>query len=87
LLLDSKYLEYDPEAKLSVAAYADERGPQKYNETLSARRGQSVKDFLIAQRCFPRTDRGNGPGDDQQLEKNTVEQLQTSNPNPPARST
>ena len=79
----TKYLEYDPEAKLSVAAYADERGPQKYNEPLSARRGQSVKDFLIANGVSADKIEVTAHGEDQQLDKNTVEQLQTSNPNSP----
>src|SRR5467141_3057837 len=79
----TKYLEYDPDAKLSLAAYADERGPDKYNETLSARRGQSVKDFLIANGVSADKIEVTARGEDQQLEKNTVEQLQTSNPNPP----
>jgi hypothetical protein len=79
----AKYLEYDPDAKLSVAAYADERGPQKYNESLSERRGQSVKDFLIANGVSADKIDVSAHGQDNPLDKNTVEQLQTSNPNPP----
>jgi len=79
----TKYLEYDPEAKLSVAAYSDERGPQRYNESLSERRGQSVKNFLVANGVSTDKIEATAHGVDQPLDKNTVEQLQTSNPNPP----
>jgi hypothetical protein len=79
----TKYLEYDPDAKLSVAAYADERGPQKYNLSLSERRGQSVKDFLIANGVSADKIEVSAHGEDNPLDKSTVEQLQTSNPNPP----
>src|SRR5215470_3633223 len=44
-----KYLEYDPDAKLALSAYADERGPGKHNQTLSDRRVERVKDFLVSQ--------------------------------------
>jgi hypothetical protein len=77
-----KYLVYDPEAKLSIAAYADERGPQKYNESLSERRGQSVKDFLVANGVSEDKIEVSAYGTDKPLDENTVDQLQTSNPNP-----
>jgi hypothetical protein len=79
----TKYLVYDPDAKLSVAAYADDRGPQKYNESLSERRGQSVKDFLVAQGISGDKIEVTAYGLEKPLEKNTVDQLQASNPNPP----
>jgi hypothetical protein len=78
-----KYLEYDPDAKLSVAAYADERGPQTYNETLSERRGQSVKDFLVASGVPGDKVDVASYGQQKPLDENTVTQLQASNPNPP----
>jgi peptidoglycan-associated lipoprotein len=79
----TKYLEYDPDAKLSVAAYADKRGPQKYNESLSERRGQSVKDFLVAKGISADKIEVTAYGLDKPLDQNTVDQLQASNPNPP----
>lgn len=78
----TKYLEYDPDAKLAVAAYADERGPQKYNESLSERRGQSVKDFLVAKGISADKIEVTAYGLDKPLDQNTVDQLQASNPNP-----
>jgi flagellar motor protein MotB len=79
----TKYLVYDPDAKLSVAAYADDRGPQKYNESLSERRGQSVKDFLVAKGISDAKIEVTSYGLDKPLDQNTVDQLQASNPNPP----
>lgn len=79
----TKYLQYDPEARLSVAAYADKRGPQKYNESLSERRGQSVKDFLVAKGISADKIDVTAYGEDKPLDQSTVDQLQTSNPNPP----
>jgi hypothetical protein len=79
----TKYLEYDPDAKLAVAAYADQRGPQNYNESLSERRGQSVKDFLVAKGISADKIEVSSYGKDKPLDENTVDQLQASNPNPP----
>jgi peptidoglycan-associated lipoprotein len=78
-----KYLEYDPDAKLSVAAFADTRGPQKYNMSLSERRGQSVKEFLVAQGIPEDKVETAAYGLDKPLDEGTVTQLQASNPNPP----
>jgi hypothetical protein len=44
-----QYLEYDPDAKLSLGGNADERGTDKYNDSLSDRRVQRVKEFLVSQ--------------------------------------
>jgi hypothetical protein len=79
----TKYLLYDPDAKLSIAAYADKRGSQKYNESLSERRGQSVKDFLVAKGISEDKIEMSAYGEDKPLDENTVNQLQASNPNPP----
>jgi flagellar motor protein MotB len=79
----TKYLEYDPDAKLSVAAYTDERGSQKYNESLSERRGQSVKEFLVANGISADKIDVTGYGPDKPLDQHTVDQLQATNPNPP----
>ena len=79
----TKYLVYDPDAKLSVAAYADDRGPQKYNESLSERRGQSVKDFLVAKGISGDKIEVTAYGLEKPLDQSTVDQLQASNPSPP----
>jgi outer membrane protein OmpA-like peptidoglycan-associated protein len=78
-----KYLEYDPDAKLSVSAHADERGPGKHNQTLSDRRAQRVKDFLVSQGIAEEKIDTSAHGDTDQLAKATVIDLQTRNPNQP----
>ena len=82
----TKYLEYDPQAKLAVAAYADKRGPQNYNESLSQRRGESVKDFLVAKGISADKVEVSAYGLEKPLDENTVEQLQSGNPNPPPQA-
>lgn len=79
----NKYLEYDPDAKISLMGYADTRGPNKYNQSLSERRVQSVKDYLIAQGISEDKIMTLAYGDEQQLDKSAVEQTQASNPNQP----
>ena len=78
-----KYLEYDPDAKLSVSAYADERGPNKHNQSLSDRRAERVKDFLVSQGIAAEKIDATAHGDTNQLDKATVIDLQTRNPNQP----
>ena len=79
----TKYLEYDPGAKLSLAAYADERGPNTYNQDLSERRVQSVKDFLISKGIAEDKIETSAYGDDKPLEESTVTELQSKNPDQP----
>lgn len=79
----TKYLDYNPDARLSVSGYADERGPQGYNQSLSERRVQNVKDYLISQGVPADKIDSVAHGKDQPLDESTVSQLQTSNPNPP----
>lgn len=78
-----KYLEYDPDAKLSVSAYADERGPNKHNQSLSDRRAERVRDFLVSQGIAAEKIDTTAHGDTNQLDKATVIDLQTRNPNQP----
>ena len=82
----TKYLEYDPGAKLSLAAHADERGPNTYNQDLSERRVQSVKDFLISRGIAEDKIDTSVYGDDKPLEKSTVIELQGKNPDQPAET-
>jgi len=79
----TKYLEYDPDAKLSLAAYADERGPDKYNQNLSELRVQRVKEFLVSKGIVETKIDTSAYGQGKQLEKSTVIELQTQNPNQP----
>ncbi len=79
----AKYLEYDPGAKLTLSAYADKRGANSYNQSLSERRVQRVKEFLVSQGIAEDKVDASAFGDDKQLEKSTVIELQTQNPEQP----
>jgi OmpA family/PEGA domain len=78
-----QYLEYDPDAKLSLGGYTDERGADKYNEPLSELRVQRVKDFLVSQGIASEKIDTSAYGKQKQLDKATVSNLQTQNPNQP----
>ncbi|HUL33751.1 MAG TPA: OmpA family protein [Candidatus Eisenbacteria bacterium] len=78
-----KYLEYDPDAKLTLSGYADERGGEKYNDTLSDRRVERVKDFLVSQGITPEKIETSSYGEKNQLDKAAVADLQSRNPNKP----
>jgi len=79
----TQYLEYDPEAKLSLGAYADERGEDKYNRALSELRAQHVKGFLVSQGIAADKISTSANGEENPLDKATVIDLQTRNPNHP----
>ena len=78
-----QYLEYDPEAKLSLGGYTDERGADKDNNSLSELRVQSVKDFLVSQGIAAKKIDTSAYGKQKPLDKATVSNLQTQNPNQP----
>jgi OmpA family protein/PEGA domain-containing protein len=79
----TNYLEYDPDAKLSLAGYADERGPNEYNQSLSERRVQRVKEFLISQGIPENKIETTAYGEEKPIDKATVIDLQAKNPNQP----
>ncbi|HXH68463.1 MAG TPA: OmpA family protein, partial [Candidatus Limnocylindrales bacterium] len=76
-------LEYDPDAKLSLGGYTDARGADKYNESLSELRVQRVKDFLVSQGIPAEKIETAAYGKQKPLDKTTVSNLQTQNPNKP----
>jgi len=78
-----QYLEYDPNAKLSLDAHADERGAGSYNQGLSELRAQRVKEFLVSQGIAANKIDTSAHGDENPLDKATVIDLQTRNPNQP----
>jgi len=78
----AKYLESDPGAKLSITGHADERGPNNYNQSLSERRVQLVKEFLVSKGIAADKIETSAVGETEQLDKEAVNQLQTNNPNP-----
>jgi OmpA family protein/PEGA domain-containing protein len=78
-----QYLEYDPDAKLSLGGYTDERGADKANDSLSELRVQRVKNFLVSQGIAAEKIDTSAYGKQKQLDKATVSNLQTQNPNQP----
>jgi hypothetical protein len=78
-----QYLEFDPDAKLSLGGYTDERGGEKYNDSLSELRVQRVKDFLVSQGIAAEKIDTSAYGKQKPLDKATVSELQTQNPNQP----
>ena len=78
-----KYLEYDPDAKLTLGGYTDERGLENYNQVLSRLRTQRVKDFLVSQGIAPEKIDTAAFGKDKPLDRDTVSDLQSKNPNQP----
>jgi hypothetical protein len=78
-----QYLEYDPGAKLSLGGNTDERGADAYNQSLSELRAQRVKDYLVSQGIADDKIDTSAYGKQKQLDKTTVGDLQTRNPNQP----
>jgi len=81
-----QYLEYDPDAKLSLNAYADERGEEGYNQALSDLRAQRVKEFLVSQGIAADKISTSANGDNNPLDKATVIDLQSRNPDQPSET-
>ncbi len=76
-----QHLEYDPDAKLSLGGNTDERGADKYNDSLSELRVQRVKDFLVSQGIAAEKIDSVAYGKQKPLDKATVSDLQNQNPN------
>lgn len=74
-----KYLEYHPDAHLTLVGHADERGENGYNKALSERRAQVAKDFLVAQGVPADHLDTEGRGDDQNLTDDQVKELVNQN--------
>lgn len=77
-----KYLEYDPDAKLSIEAYADVRGSVGYNQDLSERRVERVKQFLVEQGVSGDKIETAAYGKQRPLPRSDVKQLVSTNPQP-----
>ena len=81
-----KYLEYDPDAKLSVEAYADERGSKPFNQDLSERRVERIKQYLVDQGVSADKVETAAYGKERPLDKATVTTLEGTNPNTPPKA-
>jgi OmpA family/PEGA domain len=81
-----KYLEYDENAKLSVTAYADQRGSKKHNQELSERRVERIKQYLSDQGISADKIETAAYGEDRPLPKDQVATLESNNPNTPPKA-
>jgi hypothetical protein len=81
-----KYLEYDPDAKLSIEAHADERGSKPFNQDLSERRVERIKQYLVDQGISADKVETAAYGKEQPLEKGAVSTLEMTNPNAPPKA-
>ena len=77
-----KYLEYDPDAKLSVEAYADIRGSKPHNQDLSERRVERIKQYLVDQGISADKIQTAAYGKERPMDKAAVKNLVDTNPNP-----
>ena len=76
-----KYLEYDPDAKLSVEAHADTRGSKPYNQDLSERRVERIKQYLVEQGIAADKVQTAANGKERPIDKKAVKELEATNPN------
>jgi len=75
-----KYLIYDAEARLSLTAHADERGPVEANQALSERRANRVKACLAAQGIADDKIDVIAVGEKQNLDRAVILKLHAENP-------
>jgi hypothetical protein len=81
-----KYLEYDPDAKLLVEAHADTRGSAPYNQDLSERRVERIKQYLVEQGIAAGKVQTAAHGKESPIDKKAVKELEATNPNQPSKA-
>jgi len=81
-----KYLEYDPDAKLSVEAHADARGSVPFNQDLSERRIERIKQYLVEQGIAASKVQTAAYGKERPIDKTAVKELEATNPNQPPKA-
>jgi OmpA family/PEGA domain len=81
-----KYLEYDPDAKLSVEAHADMRGSKNFNQDLSERRVERIKQYLVDQGVSADKVETAAYGKDRPMERSAVADLEGMNPQTPPKA-
>lgn len=75
-----KYLIYDPEARITLTAHADERGLVKANQALSERRGNRVKACLASEGIAEDKIDIVAMGEKQNLDRAAIMKLHAENP-------
>ena len=81
-----KYLEYDPDAKLSIEAFADIRGSKDHNQDLSERRVERIKQYLVDQGISADKVQTAAYGKERPMAKADVKSLEETNPNKPPKA-
>jgi len=79
------YLEYDPDARLSVVGNTDERDSNARNKPLSQRRADRVKQYLVSQGIPETKIETIAQGKEHPLDAASVKVLHEENPNKPAK--
>lgn len=80
------YLEYDPDARLSVVGNTDERDSNERNKPLSQRRADRVKSYLVSMGVPEDKIDTVAQGKEHPLDAATVKTLHEQNPNKPSES-
>jgi outer membrane protein OmpA-like peptidoglycan-associated protein len=75
-----KYLSFRTDARLILQAHADNRGSVAYNQTLSERRAERVRDFLVEQGVPPANLETVAYGKERNLDPAEVKSLEEENP-------
>lgn len=81
-----KYLEYDPDARLSLESHADTRGSAPFNQELSQRRVERIKQYLVEQGIAPDRVQTAAYGKERPIDKAAVKELEAANPNQPPKA-
>ena len=68
-----------------IVGHADVRGPEKYNQALSERRAEIVKNYLVSQGIAAGQIETQAEGKDKQLEQKQVENLEAQDTQPPQK--
>ena len=75
-----KYLEFKPDAHLTLSGHADVRGSVEYNQALSERRVARTKQFLVEQGVPEASIETRGLGKEEELSADQVKDLVEQNP-------
>ena len=81
-----KYLEYDPQARLTVLGNTDERDSNARNKPLSERRANRVKEYLVSLGVPEGNIDTVAQGKEHPLDASAVKLLHEQNPNKSAKS-
>jgi len=72
-------LKEDPRMKLKVTGHTDNRGNEKFNQRLSVKRAQTVKDFLIKKGIDPSRVEVDGKGWSEPIDDNDTDEGRSKN--------